>query len=97
MGRGVGTRHAGGRYVSGAARIGLAVLGGALAFAGALAGEAALDADLLEFLGTLDTEGQGWSEYLAHTDVNRAVRAPAATPPAAQPQQPPQERQVQKP
>ena len=74
----------------------LGLLGGAVAVAGALAAEAALDGDLLEFLGSVDAEGDGWGEYLERTDVSRVARPPGATPPEAQPQQPPVERQVQK-
>jgi len=83
--------------VSAAHRRWLGLLGGALAMAGALAAEAALDGDLLEFLGSVDAEGDGWGEYLERTDVSRVTRPPAATPPETQPQQPPMERQVQQP
>jgi hypothetical protein len=33
------------------------------------AGAPPADGDLLEFLGSLDSEGEGWSEYLARTPV----------------------------
>jgi hypothetical protein len=35
----------------------------------ARAGAPPADGDLLEFLGSLDSEGEGWSEYLARTPV----------------------------
>lgn len=83
--------------MSAARRRWIVLLGGALGLASALAAEAAPDGDLLEFLGSVDAEGDGWGEYLEGTDVNRVARPPAATPPGAQPQQPPVEPQVQKP
>jgi hypothetical protein len=36
------------------------------------------DADLLEFLGSVDSEGPGWDEYLAQTDVDQVATAPPA-------------------
>jgi hypothetical protein len=75
----------------------IALLGGALVLASALAAEVALDGDLLEFLGSVDAEGDGWGEYLERTDVNRVARPAAETPRGEQPQQPPVEPQVQKP
>jgi hypothetical protein len=39
------------------------------------------DADLLEYLGSVDTEGQEWMEYLAYTDI--AQLAKAKKPPSA--------------
>jgi hypothetical protein len=73
------------------------LLAGVLVVAGAFAAEAAADGELLEFLGSVDAEGEGWSEYLEGTDVKRIARPPAAQPPGSQPQQPPVRRQVQKP
>ena len=75
----------------------IGLLGGTLAITGALAGQAALDGDLFEFLGSVDTEGDGWGEYLEGTDVSRVAPPSAATPPATQPQQPPPKRQVHAP
>lgn len=83
--------------MSAARRRWISLLGGALALASALAAEAALDGELLEFLGSVDAEGDGWGEFLERTDVSRVAQPPAATPPGAQPSQPPVERQVQKP
>lgn len=33
-----------------------------------------LDAGLLEFLGSLDAEGSGWSEYLESADLSEAAK-----------------------
>lgn len=47
--------------------------------------ESALDDELLEFLGTVDSEGEDWIDYLAQTDIEKVARrgpreaAPAAT------------------
>jgi hypothetical protein len=39
------------------------------------------DGDLLEFLGSVDSEGPGWSEYLERTDVSKvAKQSPGTTP-----------------
>ena len=40
------------------------------------------DADLLEFLGSVDSEDSGWADYLEKTDVGQAARkhAPARDP-----------------
>ena len=43
---------------------------------------AAADGDLLEYLGSVDSEGQEWMEYLAQTDIAPATKpkkAPVAT------------------
>jgi len=53
-----------------------------------------VDGDLLEFLGSVDAEGPGWSEYLERTDVSKvAKQIPGATPTdpvsAATPKPPP--------
>ena len=44
---------------------------------------AAADADLLEFLGSVDSSEPGWHEYLEHTDLEKVIHAPSkpATPP----------------
>ena len=61
-----------------------------------------LDADFLEFLGSIDTEGEGWSEYLENAPVEKGgtdkgekatkppTRPPAksAVPPSAPPKAP---------
>jgi len=41
-----------------------------------------VDGDLLEFLGSVDSEGPGWSEYLERTDVSKVAKQspPGATP-----------------
>jgi hypothetical protein len=64
--------------------------GSALVGAPPRAGEATADADLLEFLGSVDSTEEGWHDYLASTDVDRVaqpVTAPAAAP--AKPAGPP--------
>jgi hypothetical protein len=33
------------------------------------------DADLLEYLGSVDVEGQDWMDYLAHTDIAQVTKA----------------------
>ena len=49
------------------------------------------DSDLLEFLGSVDAEGAGWSEYLERTNLDRmpkpaVPKKPATTtPPAPKP------------
>ena len=40
--------------------------------------------DLLEFLGSVGSEGNDWSEYLGNTDLDRLAKTPAAKKPAAQ-------------
>jgi hypothetical protein len=63
------------------------VLGIAAVLAAARGTEPKVDGDLLEFLGSVDTEDKDWHDYLARTDIEkvaqRAARAPP-TPPAAQ-------------
>jgi hypothetical protein len=56
-----------------------------------------VDDGLLEFLGSVDSEDQGWHDYLARTDIdqvarragnaqgNPGARAPPASPPSAPP------------
>jgi hypothetical protein len=41
----------------------------------------AVDADLLEFLGSLDAEESGWQEYLEQKPVKAPVKQPEKTPP----------------
>ena len=38
---------------------------------------AAADADLLEFLGSVDSAEPGWHDYLEHTDLEKVIHAPA--------------------
>ncbi len=47
---------------------------------------AAVDAELLEFLGSVDSSEPGWHDYLEHADLEKVVAAPAkaAPPPADQ-------------
>lgn len=47
-----------------------------------------VDAELLEFLGTLDTEEEGWLEYLEDRPMRAKAKEPEAKPapqPAAKP------------
>jgi hypothetical protein len=37
--------------------------------------EAPADAELLEYLGSVDAEGQEWMDYLARTDIAQVVKA----------------------
>ena len=46
-----------------------------------------LDADFLEFLGSVDAEEAGWNEYLEHADLKKP--APPATPQAPPVKPPP--------
>ena len=47
---------------------------------------AEVDAELLEFLGSIDSSEPGWHDYLEHTDLEKVVTAPGKTapPPADQ-------------
>ena len=60
------------------------VCGSALAVAPLHAADKAADADLLEYLGSVDSNEAGWHDYLASTDVDKLVK-PAAPPPASSP------------
>jgi hypothetical protein len=44
------------------------------------AAEKAIDADLLEFLGSLDSEESGWHDYLEQGAVKAAGKAPSKAP-----------------
>jgi hypothetical protein len=74
-----------------------ALLLAALAPGGTWAANKRPDADLLEFLGSVDAEGSGWSEYLEGTDLDKVTKPkkpatpvpPPATSPARPPTQPP--------
>jgi hypothetical protein len=63
------------------------VCGSALALAPLRAADQAADAELLEYLGSVDSSDAGWHDYLASTDVDKLVK-PAAAQPAAPPVQP---------
>ncbi len=71
---------------------GAVLLGTAAVLASARAAEPKVDGDLLEFLGSVDSEDKDWHEYLARTDIEkvaqRAARAPPASPPASSPKDP---------
>jgi hypothetical protein len=65
------------------------LLAGGLLIAPAMwAAAPAVDAELLEFLGSVDSEERDWSDFLEHTDLDRIVR-PAARPPAKDTAKPP--------
>jgi hypothetical protein len=44
----------------------------------------AVDADFLEFLGSVDSRDEGWHEYLANADLEKVARTPVK-PPAIKP------------
>jgi hypothetical protein len=74
----------------------------ALAAAAALAGavQAAenvkkVDAELLEFLGSIDAEEEGWQEYLEHKPVRPVEKTPPQKP-APTPRKPDADRVKQK-
>lgn len=50
-------------------------------------GKPSVDTDFLEFLGSIDDEGDGWSEFLESKDPSQAAPPPvppvAAKPPAS--------------
>ncbi len=75
-----------------ARQLGATVLGLAAVLAAARSAEPKVDGDLLEFLGSVDTEDKAWHEYLARTDIDkvaqRAARAPPASPAAPTPKDP---------
>jgi hypothetical protein len=53
-----------------------------------------LDGDFLEFLGSIDTEAEGWSEFLENTEIDKAAQPPNPVPaphpaPATPPAKPP--------
>jgi hypothetical protein len=70
----------------------IGALGGALALHAVGAAEASPDGELLEFLGSVDSEGDGWNEYLEDTEFKRVATPPPA-PPAPSPPPPRQEPQ----
>jgi hypothetical protein len=39
------------------------------------------DADLIEFLGSVDSDDEGWKQYLARTGARPAAKRPPAAPP----------------
>lgn len=53
-----------------------------VATAGHTADKSAVDADFLEFLGSIDAGEDGWSEYLEGTDLDKIIKAPVKPPPA---------------
>jgi hypothetical protein len=54
-----------------------------------------LDADFLEFLGSVDAEEVGWNEYLEHADLKKP--APPVTPQAPPVKPPPTVKPGEKP
>jgi hypothetical protein len=68
--------------------------GGALLAAPSPGAEPPIDADLLEFLGSVDSPEPGWHDYLEKTDVGKLVTPVAVKPgapavPPAEPASPP--------
>jgi hypothetical protein len=43
--------------------------------------EPKVDGDLLEFLGSVDSEDKDWHDYLARTDIEKVAQRPARAPP----------------
>ncbi len=58
------------------------------------AAEKAIDADLLEFLGSLDSEESGWHDYLEQDALKAAGKVPAKAPKAPAPKAPVDAKQV---
>jgi hypothetical protein len=56
---------------------------------GAKAMQPAVDAELLEFLGSIDSEDEGWQEYLEHKPVKPADKPAAKQPPKQEAKTPP--------
>jgi hypothetical protein len=73
-------------------QLGATLLGIAAVLAAARSAEPKVDGELLEFLGSVDTEDKDWHEYLARTDIDkvaqRAARAPPMSPAAPSPKDP---------
>ena len=63
--------------------------GGAMLASPLRAAGMATDAELLEYLGSVDSNEAGWHDYLASTEVDKLVKPAATTPDAAPPAQPP--------
>ncbi len=57
----------------------------ALAPAWACAADKLPDADLLEFLGSVDADGSDWSEYLERTNLDKVAKPANPAKPAAPP------------
>ena len=62
---------------------------GALLGAPVQAGDEPVDAELLEFLGTVDSSEPDWRDYLAATDVDAVAKGGAAAGKTAKPATPP--------
>jgi hypothetical protein len=56
----------------------LGLLCGGVLAATAYAAEPAIDADLLEYLGTVDSNDAGWQDYLEQTDIDKVAKPPKA-------------------
>jgi hypothetical protein len=52
--------------------------------------ESSVDADFLEFLGSVDSRDAGWHEYLANADLEKVARAPVKPPAIKQPDKEPE-------
>ena len=64
-------------------QLGATVLGIAAVLAAASSAEPKVDGDLLEFLGSVDTEDKDWHDYLARTDIDKVAQRPARAPPVS--------------
>jgi hypothetical protein len=45
-----------------------------------------VDPDFLEFLGSIDSEGDGWGDYLGSVDLDKRTPPPAPAPPVRKPE-----------
>jgi len=53
--------------------------------------EAQIDAELIEFLGTVDSEDEDWIDFLTQTDIAKVAKRATPSSPAAKPASPPAE------
>jgi hypothetical protein len=67
-----------------------------LGVTGAKAAQPAVDAELLEFLGSIDSDDDSWQEYLEHKPVKRADKQTARQPPKQEAKAPPPKPEVKK-
>jgi len=66
-----------------ARQAGATLLGIAAVLAAARAAPPKVDGDLLEFLGSVDSEDKNWHDYLARTDIDKVAQQAAHTPPVS--------------
>jgi hypothetical protein len=78
---GCGDERASGGYLTMRRTLLMCALAGVLANA-APAAEKSVDGDFLEFLGSLDSEDDGWHDYLEKAPVKTVGKVPVSNPPA---------------